>query len=133
MTEKEFIETLEKKGYLHLVSIVGGNIILKGNGDIILNSITSLPSGIIFKNTGKVELDSLTHISRGIEFQNRWFTSLNSLKSIPPGVVFDNGGDVYLNSLVKGTYLMSWEGTTEGINYKRLINKMISIGLFDRR
>ena len=132
MTREAFIEELDKKGYLNLVSIIRGNIILKGNGDIILNSITSLPSGIIFKNTGKVELDSLTHISRGIEFQNRWFTSLNSLKSIPPGVVFDNGGDVYLNSLVKGTYLNSWEGTIEGINYKRLINKMISIGLFDR-
>jgi hypothetical protein len=131
MTREEFIKVLEGKGYPYFESI-GGNIILKGNGDIILNSITSLPSGIIFRNSGKVELDSLTNISPGVEFQNRWFTSLNSIKSIPPGVVFDNNGDVYLNSLVKGTYLNSWAGNIGGINYKRLINKMISLGLFDR-
>jgi hypothetical protein len=112
MTQKEFMKVLDSRRYSYSEPI-GGNITLRGKGDIILNSILSLPSGIIFMNTGKGELDSL--------------------KSIPPGVVFDNRGDIYLNSLVKGNcFINAWKGNIEGINYKRLINKMIALGLFDR-
>jgi hypothetical protein len=132
MTREAFMKVLDSRGYSYSEPI-GGNITLRGKGDIILNSILSLPSGIIFMNTGKVELDSLKSIPPGVVFDNGWFTSLNSLKSIPPGVVFDNRGDIYLNSLVKGNcFINAWKGNIEGINYKRLINKMIALGLFDR-
>ena len=129
---EEFIVELESKGYSYYMSI-GGNIIVKGADSVFLQNITSLPSGVAFKNTSDVYLDSVTNISPGVRFENGWNVLMRSIENIPPGVSFDNRGDIYLDSLIKGGFPGNWRGNIEGINYKRLINKMISIGLFDKK
>jgi hypothetical protein len=52
-------------------------------------------------------------------------------------VEFNNGGSVYLRSLIGGSTLVDgwfnkWESNIEGIDSKRLLNFMISKGLFER-
>jgi hypothetical protein len=46
-------------------------------------------------------------------------------------VVFKNGGDIRLKSLTGG-YFTNWKGNIEGIDEKRLLNKMIKDGVFER-
>jgi hypothetical protein len=46
-------------------------------------------------------------------------------------VEFRNEGDVSLDSLTGG-YFSEWKGNIEGIDSKRLLNFMISKGLFER-
>jgi hypothetical protein len=58
-----------------------------------------------------------------------WDVYLESLTSIPPGVEFKNGGGVHLGSLVSG-WFEDWSGNIEGIDSKRLLNVMISKGVF---
>ena len=110
MTREEFIKELEGEGYSY--EIEGNKIVVTHEDTVYLCSLTSIPSGVEFKNRGLV--------------------SLSSLETLPPGVVFNNVGGVYLEFLI-GVWLYEWEGNIEGIDQKRLLNKMISIGLFDRR
>ena len=56
---------------------------------------------------------------------------LNSLTSLPPGVVFKNRGYVWLDYLLGG-YFNRWSRNIEGIDSKRLLNKMIKDGVFER-
>jgi len=44
-------------------------------------------------------------------------------------VVFRNEGDVYLGFLI-GRWFDEWKGNIEGIDSKRLLNKMIKQGMF---
>jgi hypothetical protein len=44
-------------------------------------------------------------------------------------VVFKNEGGVYLYSLT-GDWFRNWKGNIEGIDNKRLLNLMISKGMF---
>jgi len=46
-------------------------------------------------------------------------------------VEFKNGGGVYLRALIGGT-IFQWKGNIEGIDSKRLLNKMISKEIFER-
>ena len=62
--------------------------------------------------------------------RNVW---LNSLSSLPPDVEFRNRGDVWLESLINVGFISRWQGNIEGIDSNRLLNKMIELGLFDRR
>ncbi len=59
------------------------------------------------------------------------YVDLDALTSLPPGVVFRNGGFISLSSLT-GDYFNRWEGNIEGVNSKRLLNLMISKGIFER-
>ena len=90
MTQEEFIEVLDKKGYSYE---------REGNKIVVTY---------------------------------KFYVDLVSLTSLPPGVVFNNVGGVYLEFLI-GVWFYEWEGNIKGIDQKRLLNKMISIGLFDRR
>ena len=74
-------------------------------------------------------MNSLTSIPPGVEFRNGGYVSLNSLTSLPPGVMFSNEGDVKLDSLIED-WFHDWKGNMEGIDSKRLLNLMISKGLF---
>ena len=125
----------------------------KNNGGVSLNSLKTIPSGVVFDNNGNVDLnsletispdtifgnriwgvylESLKTISPGVEFKNQGGVFLNSLETISPGVVFKNRWRVRSNSLFDG-FLDDWSGNIEGIGSNRLLNKMISDGLFDRR
>jgi hypothetical protein len=46
-------------------------------------------------------------------------------------VVFRNEGNVYLRSLIGG-WIDDWKGNIEGIDSNRLLNFMISKGVFER-
>ena len=109
MTQEAFIEKLDDKGYSY--EIEGGKIIVTHKGHVHLSSLTSLPPDV--------------------EFKNGDYVFLNSLTSISPGVEFRNGKDVSFKSLIGG-YFEEWKGNIDGVEPKRLLNKMISIGLFDR-
>jgi len=131
MTREEFIKVLDRKKYSY--KIQGDNIIVTHKGSVWLNSLTSLPPGVEFENGGGVYLDALTSLPPGVEFKNWSGVNLNSLTSLPPGVEFKNGRYVLLNSIIGvGGYFHYWEGNIEGIDEKRLLNKMISIGIFER-
>ena len=130
MTQKEFIKVLEKKGYSY--EMMGDSVVVNGGdskGVVWLGSLTSISPGVVFNNGGHVDLRSLTSISPGVEFRNDGSVDLNSLTSIPPGVEFKNGGDVNLDYLLGG-YFNEWKGNIEGIDSKRLLNKMIKDGVF---
>jgi len=149
MTQKEFIKVLDKKGYSY--KIEGDRVVVTHKGDVFLDSLTSLPPGVefrngvyvslhslkslppgvVFRNEGNVYLESLTSLPPGVEFRNGGYVSLHSLTSLPPGVEFRNRGVVGLNSIIGGEF-DDWKGNIEGIDSKRLLNLMISKGIFER-
>ena len=111
MTREEFINILDKKRYSY--EIQGDKIVILSKGDIKkLGLITSLPTGVEFRNGGEVWLDSLEIIPPGVEFNNR-------------------GYSVYLDSLLSG-WACDWSGSIYRIDNKRLLNLMISKGVFER-
>ena len=113
-------------------------------GRVDLVSLTHLPKEIFFNNKGDVRLNSLTSLSNGIDFANVGNVFLNSLTYIPKGTIFSKVKFVNLESIIgkrpknpahewAHNFFDSWEGNIEKIGYLRLLNKMISIGLFDRK
>ena len=129
MTQEEFIKVLKKKKYSY--EIEGDQIVVTHKWYVNLGSLTSLPPGVVFKNRGTVHLDSLTSIPPGVEFRNKGGVYLNDLTSISPGMEFSNGEDVYLDSLIGG-WFGDWKGNIKGIDSNRLLNLMISKGIFER-
>ena len=129
MTREEFKKVLEEKGYSY--EMEGDSVVVTGDGNVYLASLETLPPGVEFKNEGNVDLDSLKTLPPGVEFKNEGTVNLNSLETLPPGVEFKNGGDVSLRSLI-GEWLSDWDGNIEGIKSKRLLNLMISKGIFEK-
>jgi len=149
MTREEFIKVLKEKRYSY--NIEGDLIVVTHNGDVYLDSLTTLPAGVKFENEGYVNLRSLTTLPAGVKFENGGDVMLDYLTSIPPGVKFENGGYVYLDSLTTlpadvkfenkggiyldaliGNWFNEWSGNIEGINSNRLLNVMISKGIFQK-
>jgi hypothetical protein len=150
MTREEFIKILEEERYSYkiwenkivvthkgtvdlrdLTSLPPG-VVFNNGWAVNLTSLTSLPPGVEFRNEGYVYLSSLTSLPPNMEFRNEGYVGLESLTSLPPGVVFNNRGYVYLRSLIRGGF-QDWEGNIYGIDSNRLLNKMISLGLFERK
>ena len=106
MTREEFIEILRKKRYSYKME--GDKIVITHSGWIDLNGLKTLAPGVHFKNKGSVDLVSL--------------------ETLAPGVHFENGGDVYLKEL---EWVEDNKGIRiEGVGNRRLLNLMISKGLF---
>ena len=129
MTQEAFIKILDDNKYSYKKE--GNKIIVDHRGDVFLKSLTSLPGGIVFSNGGGMNLDSLTSLPEGIVFSNGGGVNLKSLTSIPKGTVFSSVGPVYLVYLIGG-WFDKWDGNIEGINPKRLLNRMIELGIFDK-
>ena len=116
MTQEEFIKVLDKKDYSY--KIERDRIIVTHEESVDLELLTSIPHGVVFNNGGYVYLNSLT--------------------SFYPGVVFNNDGKVYLGYLIAGRsygmdgWLDDWKCNIKGIDNKRLLNVMISKGIFER-
>jgi hypothetical protein len=119
-------------------------VTFRNEGRVDLESLIHLPKEIFFNNKGDVRLNSLTSLSNGINFDNGGNVFLNSLTHIPKGTIFSKVKFVNLESIIgkrpkKPSYewahdfFDSWEGNIEKIGYLRLLNKMISIGLFERK
>jgi hypothetical protein len=151
MTRKEFIDVLDEKGYSY--EIVRNKIIVTDRGDIYLDYLgdEEIPSGVVFKNGRNVYLGYLTSLPPGVGFENEGNVHLYALTSLPLGFVFKNGGNVYLDSLTSlppgvefnnvgvvkldtliGGWVPDWKGRIKGIASNRLLNLMISKGLFER-
>ena len=132
MTREEFIKVLDEKRYSY--EIQGDKIVVTHDRNVYLHSLTSIPPGVVFRNGGNVDLDSLTSLPSGVVFRNGHNVVLSSLTSIPLGVEFKNKGDVILDSLIGriGGEFDDWNSNIEGINNKRLLNKMIKDGIFER-
>jgi hypothetical protein len=64
-------------------------------------------------------------------FNNSGYVSLSSLTSLPPGVVFNNQWHVDLESIIDGRF-DEWKGNIKGVDSTRLLNVMISKGIFQR-
>jgi hypothetical protein len=129
MTREEFIAILDEKRYSY--KIEGDKIIVTYRGYVDLEDLTSLPPGVVFNNGGDVWLTYLNSLPPGVGFKNGGNVYLDSLTSLPPSVEFKNGVDVYLRSLTGG-YFSERKGNIEGIDPKRLLNFMISKGVFER-
>ena len=132
MTRAEFIERLNLRYYSWTSE--GNNIVVTERGEIDL-AITSIPSNVEFRNDTYVYLDSLEILPPNIKFKNGGSVSLHSLRSIPSGVTFENGRGVWLDSFGIDTKDGEEENNVlniEGINPKRILNQMISIGLLDK-
>jgi len=134
-----------------LTSLTPG-VVFRNDGDVHLDALTSIPPGVVFINRGFVYLDALTSLPPGVAFINRGFVHLGALTSLPPGLEFRNDGDVHLDALTSlpsgvkfrnwehdvslvaliGNWFSKWKGNIEGIDSKRLLNSMISKGLFER-
>jgi hypothetical protein len=125
--EKEFIKVLDWKNYSY--KIEGDKIIVTSKETVWLDSLTSIPPGVVFSNGGDVYLDALTSLPPGVEFSNGGNVYLDALTSLPSGVEFSNGGDVNLDALI-GEWIFEWKGNIEGIDSNRLLNLMISKGMF---
>ena len=145
VTHREYVD-------LNSLKTIPSGVVFKNGGNVGLNSLETLPPGVEFRNLwhvhlgsletlspdvefsnyGTVHLESLETLSPGAEFSNSGSADLPSLKTLSRGVVFKNGGYFFLNSLIGGRF-DRWDGNIEGINNKRLLNKMIADGLFDRR
>jgi hypothetical protein len=149
MTQKEFIEVLDEKGYSY--GIEGDKIIVTHTGTVHLESLREIPTGVWFNNDRYVLLDSLKVLPTGVRFNNRGYVLLEELKEIHAGVQFNNGNDVYLQSLKEihasvqinnrgdvylvsliGGWLSHWKGNLKGVNSKGLLNHMINKGIFER-
>ena len=127
MTQKEFIELLDEKGYSY--EIEGDKIVVTHKWYVDLEDLTSFPPGVEFRNKDNVELESLTSLPPDVEFRNGGDVHLDSLTSLPPGVVFNNRGTVDLESLTGG-WFDEWIGNIKCIDIKRLLNLMIKKGMF---
>ena len=130
MIREEFIEVLDFYGYSYKEE--GNRVVVTHGGYTNLRGLTSLPSGVVFKNSGTLDLKSLTSLPSGVEFKNGRNIDLRSLTSLNSDIEFKNGGDIDLRSLIGGLRVEYWEGNIKGIDSKRLLNKMISLGLFKR-
>ena len=130
MTREEFKKELDNEGYSY--NQEGDKIIVNHNGLVYLDSLKTLPDEVVFSNRGEVYLPSLETLPKGIIFSNDGHVNLDFLKSISNRVVFSNLGYVYMEELIGG-WFYSWGGNIERISPKRLLNKMIKDGLFDKK
>jgi hypothetical protein len=131
MTREEFKKLLDTEGYPYEEE--GDNLIVSSFNYIWLDYLTIIPSGVEFTNRGNLYLTSLKEIPSGTKFSNGGDISLKSVKSIQEGVEFHNEGVVNLRSMFDDGWFHHWDGNIGGINSKRLLNKMISLGLLDKK
>ena len=132
MTREEFIEVLNDGG--HSYKEIGDRLVIIDYGGLDLG-ITDIPSGVEFRNSSYVYLDSLVNLPPDTKFKNLGSVSLHSLKSIPTDVTFENGRGVWLDSFGIDTKDSEEENNIlniEGISPKKILNQMISIGLFNK-
>jgi hypothetical protein len=156
MTGEEFTQILDEKGYVYEISgdkidiqyghevmrgVIrltelaelpeGFRIIFSNPGNVFLESLVSLPARTEFVNWGFIDLENLTHVSPGVKFRNTYWVWLNSLRSIPPGVEFGPNTSPYLKKY-SNDCISQWPINIGGISFNKLLNKMISLGLFDK-
>jgi hypothetical protein len=133
MTREEFKEILRLSRINYNVEgdliVIDDSEVFSGAKDINLISVQSLPYGVKFINSGDVYLTTLRYLSPGVDFCNGGDVVINEVLKIPPGVKFENEGDAYFGDMLRGEFRL-WSGNMEGVDPKRLLNHMISKGIF---
>ena len=139
MEKEEFKKILIEKDYPYEES-EGKLIVGVGQYNIDLSGLKSIPPCVIFGNIGTVDLNTIESIPSGVMFMNILFVHLNSLRRIDSSVKF-LGSCMAVSPLLKPKVsefertfnaFSLFDFTITGIGDRRLLNKMISIGLFDR-
>jgi hypothetical protein len=82
----------------------------------------------VVNDEGDVDLESLTSLPPGVEFRNEGWVDLDSLTSLPSGVEFSNRGGISLKHIDTAT----WGGSIEGVSDIRLLLFMEKKGVFER-
>jgi hypothetical protein len=91
--------------------------------------ITGNNGTVDFHKTPGVNLNWIKNIPADVEFINDGPVRLDRVMEIDPSVRFNNNGWVLLKRL-DIRYFNKWSGNIEGIASNRLLNLMISKGLF---
>ena len=135
---------------LESIESIPPGVVFNNRNKVLLRSIKVLPSDTVFMNGGDVELWSLEEIQPRVKFINKGSIDFGKLESLSAGTVLQNKGMIFLSKIniidrgvvfqnEKGVMIgrtdfseFSWSGNIEGINSKRLLNFMISKGLFER-
>ena len=135
MEREEFKRMLKEKSYPYEES-EGRLIVGKGRDNIDLSWLESIPSGVIFSNNFSVNLRSLVEIPSGVEFKNTLGIYLDSVRRIDPSARFFNRSGIIspiLGGTIKDLIIWCFSFNVPGIEDYRVLNKMISLGIFDRR
>ena len=139
-------------GNIHLdIESIPPNVMFRNRGSLYLNELKSIPPGTKFRNTDGVHLKSVKSLSPDVEFRNGGIVRLREIDDLPPGIEFNNGDYVYFKDLksispgvvfknegpvllksIFGYRFDEWKGNIKGINSTKLLNLMISKGLFER-
>jgi hypothetical protein len=136
MEREEFKAVLRDKGYPYREE--GGRLVIDYLYDgqtLDLSDVKTIPSEVSFRNINSVYLDSLEAIPSGVEFSVK-YVRLYSLKRISPSSWFSLDTTVFSNAVWQGTWGIRSRITKfgiPGINHNRVLNRMISLGLFDRK
>ena len=132
MEREEFIKILASS--VNAPYVIEGEKIIVGRGfpfSIFLNHLTFVPDDVQFEGGGNIHMTSVEKIgervlfknSGRVLFKNSGGVGLLSLSRISRTVRFDNE----LNVIFRGDFGI------DGINHNKILNKMISLGLFDRK
>jgi hypothetical protein len=134
MEREEFKRMLKEKGY-PCEEEEGRLVVGRVWNNIDLSWVKSIPSGIVFSNNFSVNLDSLEAIPSGVEFNNGLNVYLASLRRIDTSVRFFNLSAVIspiLGGTIEGSTIWAFSFGVPGISDYRVLNSMISMGLFWR-
>lgn len=141
MTRKEFIEYLESH-HIDFELSPSGVIVITHQDDVDFNyQVTEIPSGVEFRNLYQVRCTWVKTVNPNVIFRNKgkygagarvWLPHANK---IYPGVEFHNEDSCILNVLEQEKRantipFSNWEGNIEGVDSNRLLNLMISKGIF---
>jgi hypothetical protein len=141
MTREEFIGYLESKN-IDFELGPSGMIVVTHKDDVDLGrEVDEIPSGVEFRNTGQVKGYWVKVVNSNVIFNNQgqWGSEarvwLPDADKIYPGVKFTNGGTCRLKVLERppnkaDILFRNWVCNIKGVDPNRLLNSMISKGLF---
>ena len=134
---RKFIALLESLGCYCRVED-GKTIVYVPEGSktysIILNSVNSIPPDFVFSVPGDVWMD-VDAIPQGVEFRNGGNVILASTRRIHSSVRILNEGEFVIRPFQSEGNLLGegeFKFKAEGISNRRILRKMIEIGLFDK-
>ena len=157
---EEFIEILEKRGYPYSLQgnkiIITGSKdftigidgippgVVFNNSGVVDIPIDHVSDDVEFNNGGYVNLSYVISIGKNVKFKNNGNVFLGKhLNRINSSVEFNNSGAIYtfiisgmklgdiLDDFSYDIQVDDWQGNIEGVDSTRLMNLMISKGLFD--
>lgn len=136
MEREVFKRILKEKNYPY--SVEGGVLVVgRGKSGLCLD-VRSIPPDVKFVNDGGTELNFIEKVPPGVEFRGSSIY-LRNVRSISPSVRFTNRYSTVLCPLLGSRFhenggILSppFPFAVDGIWNWRILNRMISLGIFDR-